>query len=562
MLKKLELGNFKAFGDIQTIDLKPLTLLFGANSAGKSTILQSLIYLSEAFKQKNWDIYSTRQGGEFIDFGGLQNIVHQKSFNNIIHFGLTVSGFIIVTPSDIFGDDAEDLIDTIESLLVKIRRNKQIEKSELEDNQIPYYVCTFTVRFGIHPGANKIEYFSITEEHADFITYSDDEAEVVNVEPEGEVLSIHRIADGVQYDVKTIKPFSRFFLKHYLFDQRRIDEIQNLNKAVVDKAAFENMLIKEIMHAGIDYDDEQFIAFWINDDDEYGIKLTPIHKLIEDELNNLNSFFGFDDNVDDILYPIENPVTINKFISKITHLGYFRPVPDRFIYKKSERQPVENDSIAIWSFLLDNVSLRNQVNKYLSASDKMDVGYQLEVQTWKNQLESSQYNRQFDLLEIRDLHSNTIVNLRELGQGVVQIIPILAAVLSDESNLISIEQPELHLHPGLQSRLGKILAEATREKSYKSILEIFSDPPKKQLLVETHSEHIIKAIQLEVAKRDELRSDKVSILYIQKDTEKPQSLVRKLTLDDSGSFTEPWPDDFFESSSDLTYERLMLTNKN
>ena len=40
------------------------------------------------------------------------------------------------------------------------------------------------------------------------------------------------------------------------------------------------------------------------------------------------------------------------------------------------------------------------------------------------------------------------------------------------------------------------------------------------------------------------------------------SNVKQMKLDESGSFTAPWPDDFFESSSDLTYERLKLTSKN
>src|SRR6056297_1629295 len=106
MLKRVELGNFKSFGEIQSIDLKPITLLFGANSAGKSTILQSLIYLSEVFHKGSWDIYSTDQGGEYIDFGGLENIVHGKDTENIIHFGLTLSDLVIVSPDDL-GLEAE-----------------------------------------------------------------------------------------------------------------------------------------------------------------------------------------------------------------------------------------------------------------------------------------------------------------------------------------------------------------------------------------------------------------------------------------------------------------------
>jgi hypothetical protein len=47
----------------QVIDLKPITLLFGPNSAGKSTILQSLHYLREILERRNADPDQTIAGG-------------------------------------------------------------------------------------------------------------------------------------------------------------------------------------------------------------------------------------------------------------------------------------------------------------------------------------------------------------------------------------------------------------------------------------------------------------------------------------------------------------------
>ena len=42
-LTRIEIENFKGIGTRQSIDLRPITLLFGPNSAGKSTILQALL---------------------------------------------------------------------------------------------------------------------------------------------------------------------------------------------------------------------------------------------------------------------------------------------------------------------------------------------------------------------------------------------------------------------------------------------------------------------------------------------------------------------------------------
>ena len=45
-LTAIELENFKGIGPRQRVELKPITLLFGPNSAGKSTILQALHYVA------------------------------------------------------------------------------------------------------------------------------------------------------------------------------------------------------------------------------------------------------------------------------------------------------------------------------------------------------------------------------------------------------------------------------------------------------------------------------------------------------------------------------------
>jgi predicted ATPase len=81
-----------------------------------------------------------------------------------------------------------------------------------------------------------------------------------------------------------------------------------------------------------------------------------------------------------------------------------------------------------------------------------------------------------------------------------------------------------------------------------------------QIIIETHSEHIIKAAQLEIARslnynKPIITKDNVSVLYVSKD-EDGFSKVKQIQLDKTGAFEEPWPDDFFELSADLSIERL------
>ena len=79
LITAIEIENFKGIGAPVRIDLRPITLLFGRNSAGKSTILQALCYAHEVLSHRNVDAHRTELGGEQIDLGGCRNFVHQHS---------------------------------------------------------------------------------------------------------------------------------------------------------------------------------------------------------------------------------------------------------------------------------------------------------------------------------------------------------------------------------------------------------------------------------------------------------------------------------------------------
>lgn len=51
MISLLHLKNFKAFQD-QLLEFRPLTLLSGLNSTGKSSVLQSLLLLRQSYQQQ------------------------------------------------------------------------------------------------------------------------------------------------------------------------------------------------------------------------------------------------------------------------------------------------------------------------------------------------------------------------------------------------------------------------------------------------------------------------------------------------------------------------------
>ena len=76
LITAVEIENFKGIGRPMRVEFKPITLLFGNNSAGKSTVLHALCYAHEILRHGNVDVHKTDIGGDRIDLGGFRNLVH------------------------------------------------------------------------------------------------------------------------------------------------------------------------------------------------------------------------------------------------------------------------------------------------------------------------------------------------------------------------------------------------------------------------------------------------------------------------------------------------------
>jgi hypothetical protein len=77
MITGISIENFKGIRERVQLDFRPITLLFGANSAGKSTVLHGLHYAREVFERHNLDADQTIAGGPYVDLGGFRNFIHR-----------------------------------------------------------------------------------------------------------------------------------------------------------------------------------------------------------------------------------------------------------------------------------------------------------------------------------------------------------------------------------------------------------------------------------------------------------------------------------------------------
>ena len=82
-LIRIEMENFKSVGRRQEVEIRPVTLLFGHNNAGKSAVLQALAYQRDILKQGRADLKVTTDGG-VLDHGSFSNLVHGRELDRAI----------------------------------------------------------------------------------------------------------------------------------------------------------------------------------------------------------------------------------------------------------------------------------------------------------------------------------------------------------------------------------------------------------------------------------------------------------------------------------------------
>lgn len=86
-ITNLTLANFRSFGKEQTIEFAPLTLLFGPNSVGKSTVLMALFYVQQILAKGQCDPQRIDAMGErFV--GGFRHLVHGKRLDETLRIGI------------------------------------------------------------------------------------------------------------------------------------------------------------------------------------------------------------------------------------------------------------------------------------------------------------------------------------------------------------------------------------------------------------------------------------------------------------------------------------------
>jgi hypothetical protein len=177
-----------------------------------------------------------------------------------------------------------------------------------------------------------------------------------------------------------------------------------------------------------------------------------------------------------------------------------------------------------------------------SALDFVLSGVNALKKTYSRRLEAPWKHLERADIYFEDVATKTKIPPSNLGVGFSQMVPFVSSALSSDNRLIVIEQPELHVHPALQTELADLFIQSAKERG-------------NRFLIETHSEHLILRVMKRIRQTFEDRvqegmlritPDDVCVLYVEPGEN--GSIVREMPLNERGELVKGWPGGFFEEA--------------
>lgn len=132
-----------------------------------------------------------------------------------------------------------------------------------------------------------------------------------------------------------------------------------------------------------------------------------------------------------------------------------------------------------------------------------------------------------------------------LGFGISYVLPIIVTgLIAEKGSFFIVENPEAHLHPGAQSKIGRFLAMVANTGV--------------NVIIETHSDHILNGVQISAAKK-EIENTLVTINYFSSEEGSIQPNVQSISVSEKGELSK-WPKGFFDQTQ-IDFAELFIVPK-
>ncbi|TJZ49870.1 hypothetical protein FAZ15_22190 [Sphingobacterium olei] len=504
MIKEISVKEYKAFENA-SIPIKPITIFLGANSVGKSSIIQLLLLLQQTSKEdyKSYKSALKLYGG-YVNLGGAKNLFRKQDTTKDIEisFKIKEKEFKSFLRNELFEYFIESISRIPKYIPIKAFleiRNRDIKSKKDFEEYLNVLIKIISTEHSAKEFVNEVKWFLSSR-------------------------SIIRIDDFTQKSKSTL-------LKSYSFFEKLLNEIKedvfefkftithSKNKLVTksfslfneDKSIINFNAEKKIFQS-------DFINFTTLENEDL-CKTVDLNNTI---FNLFTKKHDLTSTATSIIFAIlKNSLTFAKSEFSESRINYVSPLrahPKRYYMLDKAKINITLDTLdgdAVADVLKENSSLKGKVNGWLD-----NFNLSVNVEEFKevvHHLKVSQNNLSLDITDV--------------GFGISQVLPvIIQGFLSENNSTTIIEQPEIHLHPKMQADLADLF------------IDIVKNAKNKKLIIETHSEYLLKRLRRRISEGI-INSEDVSICLFNPQTSHKSGYINTLEIKEKGFFE--WPEDFY-----------------
>jgi predicted ATP-dependent endonuclease of OLD family len=492
MLTGIKFKNYKAFQD-GYLEIKPITILLGANSVGKSSLIQLFLMLQETAIAENYKSALKLHGG-FFSLGEGINLFRKKDNTNTLHFEIEFREPVInETIRHEYGDRFfEELISYCYFIFRNFSNEKDIKFFEDKfardkNRRNGRDIGLLGSGKGNLSNMSSEDFNDLIERTSKILTGFKDKNLLK------EVTSLHFFRDNLVgqslLNNKGELLLTYEFLKQ-LQEIKHPDKVSleydfNYNEGILSIKKFK-LNIGNVQIVNVDFgkvnDNKLFITSdlinFSNINNKYISELRKAFKSNKTVFSFVENYEPSEQNSSVICFYFINFISqiINKLeesfnTQRINYVSPLRAHPKRYYFLDKAKTNTFLDTLdgeAIAEILKEDSSLKNSVNSWFK-----------------------KFNLHIDVGPIKDIIHQIVVkqnsldlDITDVGFGVSQVLPvIIQGFLSKDKSITLVEQPEIHLHPKMQADLADLFIDISIKKNAKRAGFIAN----KYLIIETHS---------------------------------------------------------------------------
>jgi len=485
-IKSFKLTNFKAFADTQRVQLKPITLLYGANSSGKSSVIHSLLLAGQGCATGEIDVHYTKIGGESVDLGGFNQYKHKDSQKPVDHVELA------------FEYNSHRSIDEViwsDCIKIKGDKGKNVNISSYEH---------------IYNPANKVIF--------------------------------------EQQNNKNIIKFDQFHLGYDL-GRIMSDELKKYKKNRYDEY-YRNVSTMLTKDYNVRYENLLPVLYSNNIGGiDHKIGRQDIRPGIKNPTTKLLMYFleQYLDMVEAIRSTWMNDLQNMKYLGPLRsypnrHIIYKG-------YRENKTNDSGNDAWEelFRREMRDKVNHWLTSREKLQQKYRIEDSVLLPMRETGDEghYEDDNEREVYQELIFRSIDRNgtaeSLLYHRDIGFGISQILPVLVYAYASNDKLIAIEQPEIHLHPAVQAELGDLFIEtALGQNKNTYLLESHSEHLLLRIMRrirDTKRGTLPKGLL-------PIKPEDVNVLFVERIDDR--SILREMPINEDGELVKTWPGGFFE----------------